>query len=113
MLGQCGYPDGGSCTPQTVQRDQNISCGPAGDGCGNEIMCGTCAPPLVCGGGGTYGMCGQPDGGDCVPLTCMQQNISCGPAGDGCGNLIMCGNCSGTQTCGGGGVSGQCGGGVQ
>jgi len=47
----------------------------------------------------------------CTPKTCMQQNIACGPAGDGCGNLIAggCGSCPTGQTCGGGGVSGQCG----
>ena len=114
MLGQCGYPDlTWSCTPQTCS-DQNISCGPAGDGCGNEFMCGTCAPPLVPGGGGTYGQCGMPDGGDCIPLTCAQQDINCGPAGDGCGSLIQCGTCTGNQDDAAAAASlGQCGGGSQ
>ena len=40
-----------SCTPITCA-DQNIGCGPAGDGCGNELQCGPCTPPLTCGGGG-------------------------------------------------------------
>jgi hypothetical protein len=108
--GQCGAPDGGSCTPKTCQQ-QNIDCGPAGDGCGNEIpSCGTCAPPQTCGGGGIPGQCGYPDGGTCQPETCAQQNIFCGPAGDGCGNEIpSCGTCTPPQTCGGGGVPGQCG----
>ena len=105
-----GPPAPPNCTPITCQ-DQNISCGPAGDGCGNEITsCGTCTPPQTCGGGGTPGKCGAPDGGTCVAQTCQQQNISCGPAGDGCGNEIPnCGNCVPPQTCGGGGVGGQCG----
>ncbi|HEY8038590.1 MAG TPA: hypothetical protein VIF15_02300, partial [Polyangiaceae bacterium] len=106
--GQCGAPDGGSCTPQTCQ-SQNINCGPAGDGCGNALQCGTCTPPLVCGGGGTPGQCGAPDAGACTPETCSQQNIFCGPAGDGCGNQIQCGTCTPPQTCGGGGTPGQCG----
>ncbi|HEY8086989.1 MAG TPA: hypothetical protein VIF09_04070, partial [Polyangiaceae bacterium] len=110
--GQCGAPDGGSCTPQTCLQ-QNIFCGPAGDGCGNEIPnCGNCTPPQTCGGGGKAGQCGLPEAGSCQPETCAQQNIFCGPAGDGCGNLIQsCGTCTPPQTCGGGGVSGQCGGG--
>jgi hypothetical protein len=108
--GQCGSPDGGSCTPKTCQQ-QNISCGPAGDGCGNQIPnCGNCTPPQTCGGGGVPGQCGYPDAGACVPETCAQQNIFCGPAGDGCGNAIpSCGTCTPPQTCGGGGVAGQCG----
>jgi hypothetical protein len=49
----------------------------------------------------------------CTPVTCQQQSIACGPASDGCGNLIpTCGTCAPPQTCGGGGVSGQCGGGA-
>jgi hypothetical protein len=106
--GQCGYPDGGSCNPETCAQ-QNINCGPTGDGCGNELMCGTCTPPQTCGGGGAAGQCGYPDGGACTPLSCSVQNITCGPAGDGCGNELMCGTCTPPQTCGGGGVPGQCG----
>jgi hypothetical protein len=29
----------------------------------------------------------------CIPLTCAQQGITCGPAGDGCGGLLDCGPC--------------------
>jgi hypothetical protein len=103
-----GPPTPPTCTPTTCQA-QNITCGPAGDGCGNELMCGTCTPPQTCGGGGVPGQCGAPDGGNCTAQTCQQQNIDCGPAGDGCGNLIQCGPCSPPQTCGGGGIPGQCG----
>jgi hypothetical protein len=110
--GQCGAPDGAVCAPRSCAQ-QNLNCGPAGDGCGNEIMCGTCTPPETCGGGGTPGQCGVLDSSTCKPLTCASQHIMCGPAGDGCGNLIQCGSCSGTQTCGGGGTPGVCGGGSQ
>jgi hypothetical protein len=82
-----------SCNPVTC-RDQNLSCGPAGDGCGNQIDCGPC-----------------PEGGTCLPKTCMDQHITCGPAGDGCGSPLNCGPCTPPKTCGGGGVHGQCGGG--
>lgn len=112
VAGQCGYPDGGSCVPQTCQQ-QNIACGPAGDGCGNVIQCGMCVAPQTCGGGGVPSQCGEIDTGACVPITCASQHIECGPAGDGCGNLLQCGTCSGNSTCGGGGTPGQCGGGAQ
>ncbi len=45
----------------------------------------------------------------CIPRTCAQQNISCGPAGDGCGNVLDCGSCQSPLTCGGGSVHGVCG----
>jgi hypothetical protein len=103
--GQCGAP---TCTPETCAQ-QNIQCGPAGDGCGNLIQCGNCPAGQTCGGGGVPGHCGAPDGGTCKPQTCSQQNIQCGPAGDGCGGTLQCGTCPSGQTCGGGGKPGQCG----
>ena len=110
--GQCGAPDAGACKPETCAQ-QSISCGPAGDGCGNELMCGACVAPASCGGGGVPGQCGLLDAGKCVPVTCASQKIACGPAGDGCGGLLQCGTCTAPQTCGGGGLAGQCGGGSQ
>jgi hypothetical protein len=109
--GVCGAPDGGACVPQTCAQ-QHLSCGPAGDGCGNLLTngCGTCPTGQTCGGGGTPGTCGVPEGGSCAPQSCAAQHIDCGPAGDGCGNLIAggCGTCPAGQTCGGGGTPGVC-----
>jgi hypothetical protein len=111
--GGCGVPGqccgNSGCTPLTCA-SQNIACGPAGDGCGNLIPngCGTCPSGQICGGCGVPGQCCA--GGTCVPKTCAQLGINCGPAGDGCGNLIpSCGTCASTETCGGGGIAGQCG----
>jgi hypothetical protein len=105
-------PDAGGCVPETCAA-QNLKCGPAGDGCGNVIQCGACPAPESCGGCGQPGVCCAPDSStadvQCPPETCLQQGIGCGPAGDGCGNLIQCGMCPPPQTCGGGGVNGQCG----
>src|SRR5207244_4388026 len=42
-------------------------------------------------------------------LSCTAQGIHCGPAGDGCGNLVDCGPCPPGSTCGGGGTPGVCG----
>ena len=111
VSGVCGYVDGGNCIPQTCAQ-QNFNCGPAGDGCGNQLQCGSCQPPLQCGGGGPPGLCGVVDGGSCTPRTCATLGVSCGPAGDGCGNLLMCGTCASPATCGGGGMPGKCGGGA-
>jgi hypothetical protein len=36
----------------------------------------------------------------CTPKTCSQLGVECGAAGDGCGNAIDCGTCSGSEVCG-------------
>ncbi len=104
-LGSCVTPDIPTCTPKTCAQ-QGIGCGPAGDGCGGVIQCGSCISPATCGGGGQPSQCGTPT---CAALTCQAQDIHCGPAGDGCGGLIQCGACPMGQTCGGGGMPGVCG----
>ncbi|MFT3765936.1 MAG: hypothetical protein QM820_10525 [Minicystis sp.] len=103
-LGSCVTPDVPVCTPKTCQQ-LGANCGLAGDGCGGAISCGTCTPPLTCGGGGTPSVCGS----NCTPKTCNQLGIQCGPAGDGCGGVIQCGSCPAGQSCGGGGMPGVCG----
>jgi hypothetical protein len=47
-----------SCVPTTCAA-QVKDCGPISDGCNNLLECGTCKPPLKCGGGGTPGVCGR------------------------------------------------------
>jgi hypothetical protein len=109
--GVCGVPEGGSCTPLTCATYPGI-CGQQSDGCGHlTVDCNPCPMGQSCGGGGTPGQCGAPPSGACVPETCSAQNINCGPAGDGCGNVIAsCGTCTPPASCGGGGIPGQCGG---
>jgi hypothetical protein len=109
--GLCGSPPGDTCTPLTCAAYPGV-CGQQSDGCGGLTPdCNPCPAGQTCGGGGTPGVCGSPPGNTCVPLTCAEQNIDCGPAGDGCGNVLAsCGTCPTPQTCGGGGVAGQCGG---
>jgi hypothetical protein len=108
-LASCIQPAPQNCKPQTCT-DQKISCGPAGDGCGQQIDCGKCPAPQTCGGGGVYGQCGYPDAGKCIPQTCAQRGFTCGLNGDGCGNPIDCGPCPAPSICGGGGVPNVCGG---
>jgi hypothetical protein len=45
----------------------------------------------------------------CQPQTCPSLGYQCGPAGDGCGNVIQCGPCPSGETCGGGGQANICG----
>ncbi len=105
-LSSCIAPDAPSCTPRTCAQ-QNLACGPAGDGCGGVLDCGNCQAGQTCGGGGVPGQCGG--GQTCTPRTCAQQNLECGPAGNGCGGVLDCGTCTPPLTCGGGGVPGRCG----
>jgi hypothetical protein len=99
------------CIPGTCVQ-HGATCGPVADGCGGVLNCGTCTGQEKCGGGGQPSVCGtSADGGVCVPRTCAAQDISCGPAGDGCGGLISCGSCTAPETCGGGGEPSVCGGG--
>ncbi|MDB5220243.1 MAG: Tryptophan synthase alpha chain [Myxococcaceae bacterium] len=47
----------------------------------------------------------------CKPKTCVDLKATCGPIGDGCGNVVQCGTCdlANGETCGGGGVPSACG----
>lgn len=45
----------------------------------------------------------------CKARTCAEQGIECGQAGDGCGKTITCPDCTGGNTCGGGGQPSKCG----
>jgi hypothetical protein len=104
VRGTCGAIDGGTCSPLTCTQ-QGFNCGPAGDGCGGLLACGTCPAGETCGGGGQSGVCGSPA---CTPETCVGLGLNCGPAGDGCGGTLNCGTCSSGAVCGGGGTPGQC-----
>jgi hypothetical protein len=52
--------------------------------------------------------CVQPYTPVCTPRACAALGVECGPAGDGCGGLLSCGDCSNGDLCGGGGP-GKCG----
>ncbi len=106
-LASCVPGPRGPCSPQSCQ-DQGIDCGPAGDGCGNVIQCGSCPAGQTCGGGG-FGLCGGPDAGVCVPETCNDLHHNCGIEGDGCGGVVDCGTCTLPAICGGGGQPSVCG----
>jgi hypothetical protein len=50
-----------ACVPKTCA-ELGYNCGPAGNGCGGSLSCGTCTAPETCGGGGTASVCGSPAG---------------------------------------------------
>jgi len=54
------------------------------------------------------GSCLTPDIPVCVPKSCEDLDLECGPAPNGCNEIIQCGVCVDGEVCGGGGP-GQCG----
>jgi hypothetical protein len=92
-LGACVHLD--VCTNARTCAQQNVACGPAGDGCGNILQCGTCPPGQLCVAGACLG---------CTPKTCATQGFTCGAQDDGCGNALMCGSCAPGDVC----VAGTC-----
>jgi hypothetical protein len=112
VANQCGAPPSGGCTPLTCANYPANTCGAQSDGCGGLTPdCNPCTPPATCGGGGTPGVCGTPPSGSCTPKTCANYPAGiCGQQSDGCGSLTPdCNPCTPPNTCGGGGVPGQCG----
>jgi len=110
--GVASFGDGNSGCPSTCTQ-LGATCGPATDTkCGGVIQCGSCDAG-TCGGGGTPNVCGGGSGGNpdgCAPSSCATQKITCGQAGDGCGNTLQCGTCNLPQSCGGNPATpGQCG----
>lgn len=106
-----GRSDAGNlkCKPSTCAA-QGVSCGPAGDGCGGVLAdCGTCEAGFRCGGPGHPSTCvAVSTATGCTPKTCAEQNVLCGPAGDGCGGILACGSCSSNEQCGATGKPSQC-----
>ena len=96
--GSDAAPDG-ACTPKTCPQ-QSFACGPASDGCGKAIDCGTCP--------GATDVCDVTHQCKCVTLTCKDVGAQCGSIADGCGGTLNCGTCPTGETCGGGGAL-QCG----
>ena len=102
-----GYANlGGGCEPCSplTCSEQGKECGQVPDGCGRQLDCGSCSPPLSCGGGGVANVCG------CTPtITCESRGQNCDTFVDDCGTTVECGSCASPQTCGGDGSPGVCG----
>jgi hypothetical protein len=90
-----------TCKNSQTCAQQNLQCGPAGDGCGNLLQCGSCAMGQLC----VKGQCTDA----CTPQTCGQQGFTCGGQSDGCSGALTCGPCPSNQVCRGGNcVPGDC-----
>jgi hypothetical protein len=103
--------DTGTGCPSTCAQ-LGADCGTVTDtACGGVVSCGTCPAGKTCGGDGPHNVCGTGSNPDaCAPLSCMDQGVTCGAAGDGCGNTLQCGACALPQSCGGDPTKpGQCG----
>lgn len=76
-------------------------CNEAGNACADEQPCleDECIEPCV------GDDCGEPCEGDecpapCVPQSCDDLGAECGALDDGCGTLLLCGDCASPETCG-------------
>ncbi len=121
-----GTPDAVSCPSSCETLGANCGvvfdrfCAGVGTVQCGECEAGVCGAPMAGADAGVPNVCGtgnglNPDGSStCTPQSCADQGITCGPAGDGCGHPIDCGNpCVLPQTCGGAkpgvcGCSGVC-----
>jgi hypothetical protein len=103
--GYCGQSDGGF-----VCGVQPPGCAVVGNKCAMTSDCCGASSGISCIGGYCSAPARPQDAAACMPTTCAKLGQSCGPAGDGCGGILQCGTCTLPYTCGGGGVSGVCGG---
>ncbi len=95
------------CVPKTCVDLGSPECGTYPTGCGDTIVCG--ANNGVC-PNGKYCDNGKCTNNPCTPKTCAALGNPCNKVSDGCGGLVgPCVTCTNPQTCGGGGVAGQCG----
>ena len=105
VIAACGSEGGSSFDDNGDDGGPNASSGSVNNGSSGSIGGNT--------DGGSSGS--DPDGGssgdidpNCKPLTCAQQNIGCGLAGDGCGRQIDCGGCKDNERCGSTETPSQC-----
>ncbi|MBN2194742.1 MAG: carboxypeptidase regulatory-like domain-containing protein [Polyangiaceae bacterium] len=81
-----------TCTPVG-----GIYCGEIGDGCGQNMDCGSCADDWICEKNVCVG------GPSCEPAACQTATTRfCGQIGDGCGHTLECGDCAAGESCTGG-----------
>jgi hypothetical protein len=90
VLAGCYEP---SLAPCTVRCRLTFDC-PGGMACGDDKFCHVNTNEAAC---------------PCIPLKCSDLPNACGALPDTCGNIVQCGDCTGTDQCGGGGMPNQCG----
>jgi hypothetical protein len=89
-------------------------------GCLSPVDCGFSCPQSLCGasvdncgrivGTGVANKCPAESSCACKTIAdCQAAGYNCDSIPDGCGGLVSCGKCAGTDTCGGGGTPFVCG----
>jgi hypothetical protein len=63
--------------------------------CPDDLVCDSAANRCVA--PGSLKKTSKTGGGECVPRSCVAAAAECGPADDGCGHVIDCGKCGGTN----------------
>ena len=117
-------PNHPTCTPDSRAQTCAGQCGAVPNNCGVIVECGPCQCDPTCPacftceeGTATPGTCVidpaqqgeacgagnkvcQPDGScACIPTTCAEAGVPCGPLADGCGTTLDCGSCSCAPAC--------------
>jgi hypothetical protein len=94
-----------NCRPRDCETGQ---CGPIADGCGGIVPCGDCEGDALC-GIVEASQCTDPsDLATPLDEDAACEGRECGPAGDGIGGVVDCGDCEDGQSCGAGGPA-RCG----
>ncbi len=88
--------DGGECCMPTTCQALGATCGTPGDGCGDTLSCGSCAPNQLCDDDSWTCACTHEEcGGICCDAgeICIGSACTCVPdcAGKGCGDADGCG----------------------
>jgi hypothetical protein len=87
-------PDAANDACPSSYPGEGVACSALGAVCGYAQGTCTCFSGVCCGGPAT---------------TCADVGVQCGTTTDACGQQIDCGGCPPGETCGGGGVLGECG----
>jgi hypothetical protein len=107
------------CTPRPAVDVCAGKCGVVSDGCSSVYVCNGSNGGVSCSGSQR---CVETEGDaarntcvavapSCVPKTCAEKNVACGPASDDCGNILDCTaqvGCASGKVCGTGANTGKC-----
>eukprot|EP00727_Mastigamoeba_balamuthi_P013432 m51a1_g8711 hypothetical protein (1046) ;mRNA; r:124461-128041 len=88
--GQCVSAQS-SCSPNANVCDGK-QCGTYDDGCGNRVLCGSCASGSICNAGTCVAACTPSN-------SCSASGFTCGLISDGCSGSVSCGTCPAGQRC--------------
>ena len=110
--GVCGTGRAATCTPAHLRAYPPGPAASRADGCGGLTAdCNPCPTGQTCGGGGTPGQCCTPPSNMCTPTDVPATPAAAAPRPTAAAaSPRAAARARRPQTCGGGGVAGQCGG---